>query len=139
MGHVKYFFWLASEAPSVAILAPVYAILAFAGLVIALVATVRHPELLHGKWKWLLLPFAIPIAILVYGVAFKYDGDIGTAPAWRALLIAIMFWSHVPIGLALIFIARRNWLVPVGLSAFQMWLSLCAAFMSCMSVTNVWL
>jgi hypothetical protein len=140
VGLVAYFFWLAMQALEVGLfLFPLLALLAAAGLVLAVTAAYRHPEPLRGKWKWLALSFVIPVAILAYGVAFNYGGSIGSAPAWRGLVLDVLVWSHVPVGLVLMAVVRKNLLVPLGLSAFQMWLSFSAAFMSYMSVTNVWL
>ena len=58
---------------------------------------------------------------------------------WRGQVLSVLVWAHVPIGLVLLAVARRNPLVPVGLSVFQWWASCSAAFMSYMSVTNNWL
>lgn len=140
MGPVLFFFWLASQAVGVGLfLLPIYALLALTGLVVACVAAARNPAPLKGKWVWLLLPFAITVVILAYGVAFNYGGPIGSAPAWRGRVLDVLVWAHVPFGLALVAIVRRNPLVPLGLSVFQWWASCSAAVMSYMSVTNVWL
>jgi hypothetical protein len=140
MGPVSYFFWLASQAIEVGIgLLPIYAIVALLGLGTAGVSAARDPESLRRKWRWLLFPLAIPVLILAYGVAFHYSGPIGSAPAWRVQVLNVLVWSHVPIGLVQLAVVRRNPLVPLGLSVFQWWLSLSAAFMSSMSVTNNWL
>jgi hypothetical protein len=136
---ISYFFVLLSLVLEVPLLFPVLSAGAAAALFIALMAANRNPEALRGKWKWLSLPFVMPFVILLYGVFFNYDGQIGTAAAWRSNYLDVMLWLHIPIGLLLVAIARRNALVPLGLSAFQMWLSFCAAFVSYMSVTNIWL
>lgn len=140
MGYIAYFLQMIVWSLECLFLSPPILLLAaLGGLVMAIIAASRCPEALRGKWKWLSLPFLMPTIIILFGMIFQYRGDIGTAPAWPGLVIAILLWSHVPIGLVLVAIARKNFLVPIGLTAFQMWLSLGAAFMSSMSVTNVWL
>lgn len=140
MYAVEYFFWLAGLGFEVGVfLFPVLSLFAVAGLVTAGFAACHGPELPWDRWAWLHLPFLIPPAILAYGVAFNYRGPVGSTPAWRGLVIDVLVWSHVPIGLALLRLCRKCPLVPIGLTAFQMWLSFCMAFVSSMSVTNRWL
>ncbi len=139
-GPIGYFFWLASQAVEAGlVLLPIPALFALAGLVTAGFAAISNSVPLKGRWVWLLLPFAIPIVILAYGVAFKYGGPLGSSPLWRGQVLDVLVWVHVPFGLILLAVARRNPLVPVGLSVFQWWASCSAAIMSYMSVTNIWL
>jgi hypothetical protein len=139
-GPVGYFFWLASQSVGIGLfLLPIQAMIAFTAVVAAGFAAIWNPAQLKGKWLWLLLPFVIPVVILAFGVAFHYQGPLGSAPPWRGQVLDVLVWAHVPIGLVLLVVARRNPLVPLGLSVFQWWVSCGAAFMSYMSVTNIWL
>jgi hypothetical protein len=136
---VVYFFWQAVEGLEVGFfLFPHLPVLAVLGLVAAVSAAFRGPKLTRGKWVWLNLPFLMPAAILAYGLAFKYSGP-GSAPAWRSQVIDVLVGSHVPIGLVLLVVCRRNPLVPIGLTGFQMWLSFSMGCVSYMFVTNKWL
>jgi hypothetical protein len=140
MAEVSYFFWLGTQAIEVAgFFFPGFALLAVCGLIVSTVAAIRDPQPLRRKWALLLVPVVIPIAILGYGVAFNYTGPIGSAPEWRGEIIDVLFWSQVPIGIIITAILWRNPLVPLGVVGFLMWYSIGAAFMSGMSVTNVWL
>jgi hypothetical protein len=140
VGYVQHFFWLAQQGLQVGIyLFPSLTFLAAAGLVAAAAAAAFGPKLPWRNWAWLCLPFLVPVVILAYGVAFAYAGPIGTAPAWRGLVVVVLIWSHVPIGLAFLALDRKNPLVPIGLTGFQMWLSFCMGVMSSMSATNIWL
>lgn len=136
----RSFFWLASQAMLVGVfLFPAITVLAVAGLIAAGVAAALDPEPLRGKWKWLLLPFGFPVIILAYGVVFHQDTSTCCAPAWRAQVLYVLLAAHVVVSLVLVAVARRNPLVPFGLSGFQIFLSFSASFMSGMSVTGIWL
>jgi hypothetical protein len=114
-------------------------VLAVAGLLAALVAAVRNPGPLRGKWPWLLLPAVIPAAILGVGVAFPHGGDPETAPAGPVYAIWVLLLAHLPVAIVQVALFRRNPLVPLGVSALLAWLSLGAAIMSEMAVRNDWL
>lgn len=141
MNGVDYFFWLAGQSIQVGLmLMPSIALLAFLGLVIAFAAHINRPEAIKRKWRWLLLPFLIPIVILLYGVIFRYAGPRHSPETTqRVLVLQILLWSHVPIAFIFTIFLRQNPLVPLGLSFFQFWLSLSTAAMAGMSVTGNWL
>lgn len=140
MNPVEYFFWLAREALLVPVLIPWFSLAALVALVAALTVGLSRYELFFRRQTVLLLsPLAIPVMILLCGTAFVYGGPIGTAPVWPQWLIGALLFSHLPI--AVLFVRRfrgLRWTV-VGLSLFECWVSLCAAAMSVMSVTNDWL
>ena len=141
MNSVGYFFWLAEQSIQVGlVLMPSIALLAFLGLVIAIGSHINRPEAMQRKWRWILLPFLIPIVILLYGVFFQYAGS-GYSPdtTQRVLVLQILLWSHVPIAIIFTILVRQNPLVPLGLSFFQFWLSLSTAALAGMSVTGNWL
>ena len=79
------------------------------------------------------------LRIGAYGVAFNYDGQIGTAPEWRVRVLEYLVWSEVPIAARLLSRVRVNPLVVLGISVFAWGVSCCTAMMSYMSVTNTWL
>ena len=137
---VIYLLELAMQGVQLALFAghPALTILAFAGLAVSVIAAARSPGTVRKKWKWLLLPFAMPLLILVYGMIFRSHGP-GPAPPWRTQFLYVMLWSHVPVAAILTAVVRRNCLVPLGLSCFQFWLSYGAAVMSYMAINNVWL
>jgi hypothetical protein len=140
MGPVAYFFWLAAQAIGVGLfLMPLHALAAFVGLFVAGVAAFRDPASLRGRWIWLVLPFALTVAILAFGVAFNYGGPIGSVPAWREQVLQGLVWLHVPVALVILMALRRAWPVVLGASVFQLWLSYSCSIMSTMSVTNGWL
>jgi hypothetical protein len=81
---IGYFFFLLSQSLFVPIFCPMPSLLCIGALVVAWLAARKDQRVWRKRSLWLLLPFAVPILILAYGVAFKYDGPIGTAPEWRA-------------------------------------------------------
>jgi len=141
MNGIPYFFWLAeaSLGAGLVLLFP-FAFLGFLGLVIASLANSNRPEAMHRKWRWLLLPFLMPVIILIYGVIFQHTGR-GDPPDFqtRVFTLEILVCSHLPIAILFMVFMRRNFLVPLGISLFQGWLSLSAAAMAGMSVTGDWL
>ncbi len=140
MDSLAAFLGLALLALEVGVsLFPVLAGLGITGLAVAGVAAAVRPAPLRGRWPWLLAPSAVAPALLAYGVAFAASDPPGPVGAWHPTVLAALFWFHVPIGLALVIVFRRNPLVPLGLSAFQMWLSFGAACVASMAVTGVWL
>jgi hypothetical protein len=140
MGGLGYFLWLAGQALIAGpVLLPVPTLLAATGLVVALAGARGNPELRRPRSLWLLLPFAVPVAILAYGVVFAYDGPVWSAPPWRRAVVAGLIGAHLPLAALLLWRLRGIRLVVLGVSAIQLWLSLCAGFMAVMSVTNVWL
>ncbi len=140
MSGLPYFFWLAGEALVVGpVLFPGLTLLAIAGVVLAVGGARGNKDVVRTRSLWLLLPFAIPLAILVFGVVFVYDGPVWSAPAWRGAMISVLISLHLPVAAVLLWrLWTIRWVV-VGVSAVQTWYSLCAGFMAGMSVTNVWL
>jgi hypothetical protein len=141
MNGIGNFFWLWLQALMAGpILFPVITLLAAVGLLTAVRSALANRErFLHRRSLWLLAPFLIPNLIVLYGVVFVYDGPVWSAPAWRGQVIYALLWSHVPIAGLLLWRLRTIWVVVLGLSVVQAWLSFCTGFMAYMSVTNVWL
>ncbi len=139
LSAIAYFFFLGTQALFAPILFPIPSLLCIGALGAAWLAARKDQRVWRRRSLWFLLPFAVPILILAYGVAFKYDGAIGTAPEWRGRVLDYLVWSEVPIAVLLLVIVRVNPLVVLGISVFAWGLSCCTAFMSYMSVTNVWL
>jgi len=141
MNSVGYFVWLARSSLEVGVvLLPHVALLALLGTIIAIAAFAQRPEATEKKWRWLLLPFLIPVIILIYGVAFRHPGP-GFSPetTTRILVLQVLLWSHLPIAIILTILVRRNPLVPLGLAFLQFWVSLSTSAMAAMSVTGNWL
>jgi hypothetical protein len=141
LNNLRYFFELARAAAEIGpALLPGLTFLALAGLVLAVLSAAANTgNLLRRRSLWLLVPFAIPVLILIYGVVFVYHGPVWSAPAWRGGIVDGLIWSHVIVAALLFWKLRGLRLVVLGLSVFQWWMSLCAGFMAGMSVTNVWL
>jgi hypothetical protein len=139
MDPVSFFFFLAFQAVEVfVLLAPMFSIPTVVGFIWAVREGMLQPGLLRGKWLWVLLPFLIPVLILVYGVVFKYAGRIGTAPAWREAALNYILLAHVLLVGILLVLLRRAPLIVLGLSALPFGLSISASVMASMSVTNGW-
>lgn len=120
------------------VLSPLAAI-GLVGLVAALFLAGQHPVNLQNRWGWLILPFAIPLVILLYGTIFYFDGAPGTAPDRHGFVLLGLVLLHGPLAFASLLALRSNPLVPLGMTVFQVWLSLSAGFVSSMAVSNLWL
>lgn len=147
MNGIGYFFWLAGMSwelffglPSVSVLTLVLSILAFLGLIAATIASALRPSATKKKWRWLLLPFLIPLVMLIFGVAYRHDvSGRSLENSIGEQVLHILLWSHIPIAILLTILVRKNPLVPIGLSFLQFWLSFCTYAVASMSVTGNWL
>lgn len=140
MRYINFFFELGNQAILAGVLlTPLFALVAIAGLAIAAWSASRNLVHLSGKWVWLCIPLIIPVIILMYGVAFNYQGRAGSAPHWRTQVVYALLLAHIPIMLGLLVLFRRAPIVVLGLSVFQFWLSFSTAIMAQMSATNSWL
>jgi hypothetical protein len=121
---------------------PSFAVAASAGLLFAAVAAVWDRSIWRLRSLWLLLPAAMPIAILAYGIAFQYDESTAQSVVeQRRQIVEWLPWLPLPIGLILLgcFRSISRWLIIVGISVASVWLSFGTSIMSWMSVTNIWL
>jgi hypothetical protein len=115
---------------------------AVAGLVISLIAAICDRRVWRLRALWLLLPVAIPIAILVFGDVFRADrGTPRLLADSRGEIVEWSPWLHVPVGIILLgcFRSISNWIIIVGISVATMWFSYGAAIYSWMCVTNIWM
>ncbi len=135
-------WWLIQSVELGVYVYPYLAIAAVAGLLVALIAYVRGQSAWRIRSLWLLLPAAVPVAILWFGIAFRYDDSAAQAVVeQRRQIVEWVPWLHLPIGLILLgcFRSVASWLIIVGVSVATLWLSVGASIMSWMSVTNTWL
>lgn len=138
MSKSSYFFWLAGHSILTPILMPELTVLAILALITALVMISHDPGPTPYRNWLVVLPFVLPIIILILGVVLKYEGPPHSAPKWHADVVWLVQWSHIPIGIALGMWLRR-WVFVICMTVFHFWLSTCASIMACMSVTNIWL
>jgi hypothetical protein len=133
----RFFFWLGSQAFDAATyFFPGFTWIACGGLVLALIDAATHKRVWRWRSLWLLVPFALPVAILACSVMFRISNAFVDQ---RVSALSVLFWSHVPVSIILLIAIRKNWLVVLGLSLFQAWISLGSTIMSTMSITNRWL
>jgi hypothetical protein len=120
---------------------PAFAVAAGVGLLMAVIAAVWDRSVWRLRSLWLLLPAAMPIIILAYGVAFRYDDIAGQAVIERRRqIVEWLPWLHLPIGLILLgcFRSVSRCLIIVGITVASVWLTFGTSIMSWMSVTNQW-
>jgi hypothetical protein len=121
---------------------PTFALAAGVGLLVAVIAALWDRSIWRLRSLWLLLPAAMPIAILAFGIAFRYDESAAQAVVeQRRQVVEWLPWLHLPIGLILLgcFRSVSRWLIVVGITVASVWLSFGTSIMSWMSVTNIWL
>ncbi len=135
-------WWLIQSFELAVYLYPSFALAAGAGLLVALIAAVCDRSVWRIRSLWLLVPAAIPIVILFFGIAFRYDDRAAQAVVeQRRQIVEWLPWLHLPIGLILLgcFRSVSNCLIIAGISVGSVWLTFGASIMSWMSVTNTWL
>jgi hypothetical protein len=138
---VEYFFWLAAQAFQVPVLFPPATLLILVGGVGAVgslpyASSARSRQVLVA----VLVPMALPAAILLCGVLLSHDTELDTvAPRWPERLIGSLFFAHIPVAALLVWRLRgARWLAlfaSIGMAGY----SCGAAFMSIMSVSGRWL
>jgi hypothetical protein len=134
--------WWASQALECSVFFfPWFSVAAGAVLLVALVVAARDRRMWRMRSLWLLLPLLVPVALLSFGIAFRYDGAPDATIEARKHIVEWSPWFVVPIGVVLLacFRSVSYWLMICAISILAFWLSLGAAVMSWMSVTNVWL
>lgn len=141
MNGVTYFFWLARGAVECSAVVPWLSIPAIGSGIGALYFGLDRydQKMIHRDSLWLMVPFAIPVMILICGAMFQYGSFPGSGPEWPKLLIELLLLSHIPIAGFQIWRYPKLRLVVIFLSLFQWWTSFCAAIVGAMSVTNCWL
>src|SRR5437867_2353975 len=99
MNGVRYFFWLARQAVECSAVVPWLSLAAIGSAIGALYFGLDRYEkkMIHRNSLWLMVPFAIPVLILICGAAFQYGGFPGSAPEWPESLIVLLLMSHLPI------------------------------------------
>jgi hypothetical protein len=134
--------WWASQALECSVFFfPWFTAAAGAVLLVALVVAARDRRIWRTRSLWLLLPLLVPPALLAFGIAFRFDGSPDATIEARKHIVEWFPWLIVPMGVILLacFRSASNWLLIAAISIVAFWLSLGAAVMSWMSVTNVWL
>jgi hypothetical protein len=111
---------------------------------IALIVMIADRRSWRSRTLWLLLPLALPVALLAFGIAFQHvpgDGVAASTVEQRRIIVEWFPWLHVPVGIVLLgcFRSASNWLIIGCISTVAVWLCFGSQFMSWMSVTNVWL
>ncbi len=123
---------------------PRLAWVAGATAILALITAVADRRIWCARSLWLLLPFALPMAILAFGIVFQShtgDGVAASTIARRKVVVEWSHWLHVPVGIALLgcFRSVSYWLIIGCISATALWLSFGSQVESWMCVTNIWL
>jgi hypothetical protein len=86
---IGYYFWLAGQAFAFPLIFPPAGLLMVGGLIGAVLSLPRVP---HARWRQaqaaVLLPLAVPAAILLCGVLLAHDTALDTeAPRWPEWLV----------------------------------------------------
>ena len=141
MNGLEYYFWLAIQALQVLVLFPPAALLMFVG-VIGTVASVQFlpPDRRRRATAAILIPMALPAAILLCGALLVHDTDLDSlAPRWPEWLIGGLLLAHLPVAGLLVWRVRgARWVALFSSMAVASY-SCGAAFMSTMSVSGRWL
>lgn len=123
---------------------PRFAWVAGATTLFAIFIAVADRRVWRVRSFWLLLPIAVPVALLAFGIAFRHDSADGAGASTidqHRLIVDWFPWLHVPIGIILLgcFRSVSNWLMIGCISIAAAWLSFGSQIMSWMSVTDTWL
>ena len=123
---------------------PIFACVAGTAAIVAPCLAVANLRALRARSLCMLLPFAVPFALLAFGMAFRHTQNDGVAASivdQRRLIVEWSIWLHVPIGVVLLgcFRSVSAWLIIGCVTVVSVWLSFGAEALSWMSVTNIWL
>lgn len=139
------FWWWASGAYDCSCFFPRVASVAGGTSLAASIAAAIDRRVWNIRSLWLLLPLAVPVVLLCFGVVFQQDGAAAAAAPAKTeqlkLIIEWFPWAIIPIAMILLarFRSTSKWVIIAGVSMAAYWLSFGAQFMSWMSVTDDWL
>ena len=136
------FWWVSQSLDCSLYFYPRFAWAAGAASLVALMAVASDRRVWRLRSLWMLLPIAVPMALLAFGIAFRqYTGAPMPTTDLRRHVVEAFPWLHLPIGIILLgcFRSVSNWIIIGGISTAAVWFSFGAQIMSWMSVTNVWL
>jgi hypothetical protein len=91
------------------------------------------------SWCILASAYLVPFLILFWGALMRYEGIKGDAPIWRVYIVGALLLLFLFVSLLSICRFAGSRLVAVGILLPSAWLSLCAAFIAGMSLTNDWI
>ena len=139
---MAYFAWLLSMSVDLALYAvPITVALLFA-LVVAVLRHYRRAERPRIPWGAIVVGFAIPLLILVYGTIRAAEGTNWTPRSGVQFAPWIVYGC---LGAHVLLVALAAWRTPnarglvVAIGACQFWWSIGAGFVALMSVTGQWL
>jgi hypothetical protein len=138
---IGYYFWLGGQAFEVLLIFPPAGLLMAVGLIGAVCSL---PRVSPARWRQalaaVLLPLAVPAAILLCGVLLVHDTALDTeAPRWPEWLVGGLLVAHLPLAAALVCWLRGARWFALSVSAAVAGYSCGAAFMRIMSVSGRWL
>jgi hypothetical protein len=141
MGDAEQVFWFAAQALAATFGFPPTALLVVGGCAGAIVsAGALRPNQKWGALVAVVVPLALPVAIVVCGVLLTFDTDLdAVAPSWPEWLVYGLLAAHLPtaVGLMALLNNARRFVLATSVAAFG--LSCGAAFMSIMAVSGRWL
>ena len=90
-----------------------------------------------ASWKYLLLPFLIPVMLLGAGVVFYWEYWSSDVSAFVLLILWGMLFLQAPVGIGLIIMMRGRRLFTLGVWILQVWVSFTAFAVAAMSVSGL--
>jgi hypothetical protein len=141
MEEIAYFFSLAATAVGLLFLYWPCAFLVILGMTTASTLAARGVKNEYrGPALGSLAQIAVPAAILICGVLFRWDGKDGEEPpSWPSDFIPYLLWGHLPVTVGLLVWFRGAWLFVLAAGLAVLGYSLAAVIASGMSVTGDWL
>jgi len=141
MESVKYFFWLFESIWSSFCYA--WPISVPVSLFIFVAIFINKPfrkDVFKTKYLLLLIPFLLPIFILVLGTVFVNEtNDIFQANKLAQYIVVLLFFLHLPLGIFLVYSFKGIRFFTISINLFQMWLSFLSWFVAGMSISGDWL
>jgi hypothetical protein len=140
MSQVEYFVWLAVEAAGGLLQWWPVTLSSGAFVALTLRPAVREPKMTPSDVAWLLLPVVVPIALLLWGVAFRETGSASLERStWQEHGVSLLLLAHVPLVAISTWRTQRRRLFAFAVGVFIAHYSFWAAFLAEMSVRNDWL
>ena len=91
------------------------------------------------SWCILASAYLVPFSILFWGALMRYDGAENQEPLWHLYVVGVLLLLLLFASLLSIWRLAGSHLVALGILLPSVWLSLCAAFVAGMSLTNAWI
>ena len=120
---------------------PVSAVLAAIAIAAITIGFPLRDASLRHKLTFVLIPYAMPIVIMVIGAVLRYDGPPHpqwvAPPEWRAWVLWFAVLANILAVIAVVMLARGARIRAAAVSVPSIWLSLSSGFIAGVAIEGV--